>query len=128
MIRLDHVMVRTTDIQKSINFYETVFDMKLDAYDPHLEDGYNLAFMKCEVSGVKIELTENIGISDYETGDRWGHISFYVDNALEIMDKAKTLFNCKTRHRVHKSKDKEYIIGVVISTENIEIAVVQKVK
>ena len=127
MIRMDHVMVRTLDIQKSIAFYSEVFGMELESFDPHPEDSYDLAFMKDSESGMKIELTYNYAAEEYGHGDAFGHISFYTDHAEELLHKAFEDFGCTTRSRIHESTHgKKYIIGVVESLEGIEIAVVQK--
>lgn len=129
MIRLDHVMVRTNNLLESAAFYERVFGMLNESHDPHLEDGYELIFMKDIESGVKIELTYNVGKddpADYVLGDRWGHISFYVDDAIAIFERAAE-FGCEHRFHEHESSfGKKYIIGVVTSPEGIDIAVVQK--
>ena len=127
--RLDHVMVRTNDLDRSIQFYEQVFGMFLENRDPHPEDGYDLAFMKCPVSDMKIELTYNYDEPEYVVGNAWGHISFYVDGAMDKLRLADEFFGLETRHRIHESThDKKYIIGVIMSPEGIEIAVVEKLE
>ncbi len=127
MIRMDHVMVRTLDLQKSIAFYTEVFGMELESFDPHPENNYDLAFMKDIESGMKIELTYNYETESYGHGDAFGHISFYTDDAEKLLHQASVDFGCTTRSRIHESShDKKYIIGVVESLEGIEIAVVQK--
>ncbi len=50
-----HSMIRSYDVQKSMEFYTKLFDLKLD-YKADLED-CTLYYLKDEKSGEDIELT-----------------------------------------------------------------------
>jgi len=124
---MDHVMFRTPDIDKSVLFYETVFGMQVDSIDDHPSDNYKLVFMLEKNSGIKLEITYNYGVDiQEESGRAFGHVGFYVDNAIEMCDKSMLMGYHARYHRHKSSVGNSYIIGVIMSPEGLEIAVVEK--
>jgi lactoylglutathione lyase len=60
-MRLLHTMLRVTDLQKSLDFYQNVLDMKLLRQSENAEYKYTLAFLGYgdELDTTVIELTYN---------------------------------------------------------------------
>ncbi|MEL6092619.1 lactoylglutathione lyase [Plesiomonas shigelloides] len=81
-MRILHTMLRVGDMQRSIEFYTKVLDMKLLRTSDNEEYKYSLAFVGFgdESSGAVIELTYNWGVSEYEMGTAFGHIALGVDD------------------------------------------------
>lgn len=128
MIRFDHVMIRTRNLELSISFYEDVFGLRVESTEQN-SDGDVIAFMKCDESGVKIELNCNQKRKDTDPsiGNIWGHIAFYCDDATRICALAEEEYRCLSElTEVGATSGKKYLIGTIISPEGIEIGVVQK--
>lgn len=79
-MRFLHSMIRVYDVQKSIDFYSKLFELKLSK-KADLED-CTLYYLKDEVTGVEIELTDNFKKPEkpYSVGENFGHFAFEVDN------------------------------------------------
>lgn len=84
-----HSMIRAYDVQKSIDFYTKLFNLKLNR-KADLDDA-SLYYLKDEATGVEIELTENFEKPEnkYVTGEAFGHFAFEVDNFEEFSKKLK---------------------------------------
>lgn len=79
MAKAIHMMVRVLDLEKSIAFYQTAFDLNVaDRFD---FDGFTLVYLRNEETDFEVELTWNEGRDDaYQHGDAFGHIAFAVDD------------------------------------------------
>jgi lactoylglutathione lyase len=77
-----HTMIRTGDLDRSIDFYTTVLGMKLLRRKDYLEGKFTLAFVGYgdERENSVIELTYNWGVDRYELGNAFGHIAIEVDD------------------------------------------------
>ncbi len=86
-----HSMIRCFDIQKSMDFYTNLMGLKFDRKS-NLED-CTLYYLKDEISGCEIELTENFEKPEdkYVIGEAFGHFAFLSDNLDEFSKKAKKL-------------------------------------
>lgn len=127
MFKIDHIMLRTTNLQESIDFYSSLFGMTLDSLDDYPKNGYTLAFMKDESSGVLIELTYNYKVDRYDLGNTFDHIGLRGGDVMQTIKIADAL-GYKTRHKSHTtSENKKYILGFITSPEGINIALVEKV-
>ena len=86
-----HSMIRAYDVKKSIDFYTKLFGLKLSR-KADLEDS-SLYYLKDEISGVEIELTENFEKPEdkYVVGEAFGHFAFEVDDFEEFTKKVKEL-------------------------------------
>ena len=86
-----HVMLRVNDLDKSINFYQNIFDLKLLRKNDNQEYKYTLAFLGYgnEDSHTVIELTYNWGESNYQLGTAFGHLAFGVENIQDAVNKAR---------------------------------------
>ena len=79
MAKAIHMMVRVLDLDKSINFYKTAFD--LDVADRFDFDGFTLVYLRNPEVDFEVELTWNEGRTEpYDHGDAYGHIAFAVDD------------------------------------------------
>ena len=86
-----HSVIRPFDINKSMKFYTELLGLKL-SYKANLED-CTLYYLKDEVTGVEIELTENFEKPEnkYVNGEAFGHFAFEVDNFEEFTKKMNEL-------------------------------------
>ncbi len=79
MAKAIHMMVRVLDLEKSIAFYKTAFD--LDVADRFEFDGFTLVYLRNAEIDFEVELTWNQGRTEpYAHGDAYGHIAFAVDD------------------------------------------------
>jgi lactoylglutathione lyase len=81
-MRILHTMLRTGDLDRSIDFYTQILGMKLLRRQDYSEGKFTLAFVgygdeKCDSV---IELTYNWGVDKYEIGTGYGHIALEVDD------------------------------------------------
>jgi lactoylglutathione lyase len=81
-MRLLHTMLRTGDLDRSIDFYTQVLGMKLLRRKDYPEGKFTLAFIGYgeESDNTVIELTYNWGVDKYELGNSYGHIAIEVDD------------------------------------------------
>lgn len=91
--RMLHTMFRVGDLQKSIDFYTTVLNMRLLRTWDCPEDKYTLAFLGygTELEATVLELTYNYGESRYTHGSAFGHICIGVENVDAEVEKCKAL-------------------------------------
>jgi len=92
-MRLLHTMLRVGDLQKSLDFYQNVLDMKLLRQSENKEYKYSLAFLGYgdEVDTTVIELTYNWGTDSYDRGNAYGHIAIETDDIYATCEKIKSL-------------------------------------
>jgi lactoylglutathione lyase len=92
-MRLLHTMLRVGDLDRSIQFYTEVLGMHLLRRKDYPEGKFTLAFVGYgdEVDNTVIEFTYNWGVSEYETGNAFGHIAIEVDNVYEAAEKIRAL-------------------------------------
>ncbi len=81
-MRLLHTMLRTGDLDRSIDFYTQVLGMQLLRRKDYPEGKFTLAFIGYgeEKDNTVIELTYNWGVDTYELGTAYGHIAIEVDD------------------------------------------------
>ena len=79
MAKAIHSMIRVTDREKSVNFYEEAFDLSVaDTFD---FENFTLIYLSNEETEFEVELTVNKAQSGpYELGDGYGHIAFSVQD------------------------------------------------
>lgn len=87
-MRLLHTMLRTGDLDRSIDFYTQVLGMKLLRRKDYPEGKFTLAFIGYgeESDNTVIELTYNWGVEKYELGNAYGHIAIEVDDVYAACD------------------------------------------
>jgi lactoylglutathione lyase len=76
-------MIRTGNLDRSIDFYTTVLGMKLLRRNDYPEGKFTLAFLGYgdESKETAIELTYNWGVDSYDIGSGYGHIAIEVADA-----------------------------------------------
>jgi len=89
---LDHTMIRVSDLEQSLEWYET--NLEYEQKGRYEGDGFTIVYMGPEdmhEQGAMLELTHNEGEDDLKLGDAWGHIAVRVEDVeeayYELMDK-----------------------------------------
>ena len=79
MAKAIHTMIRALDLERSIDFYDKAFGLKVaDHFD---FDGFALVYLRNDENDFEIELTLNKGRSEpYTHGDGYGHVAVCVDD------------------------------------------------
>ena len=81
-MRLLHTMIRTGDLDRSLDFYTNVLGMRLLRRRDYPEGKFTLAFVGYgdESEHTAIELTHNWGVDKYDLGTGYGHVAIEVDD------------------------------------------------
>ncbi|ADE11579.1 lactoylglutathione lyase [Sideroxydans lithotrophicus] len=92
-MRILHTMIRTGDLERSIDFYTKVMGMKLLRQQDYPAGKFTLAFLGYgdESEQAAIELTYNWGVDHYDLGTGYGHIALEVDDVHAACDRIKQL-------------------------------------
>ena len=79
MAKAIHTMIRVLDLDRSIDFYDKAFGLKVaDHFD---FDGFALVYLRNDENDFEIELTLNKGESEpYTHGTGYGHVAVCVDD------------------------------------------------
>ena len=98
-MRILHTMLRVGDLQRSIDFYTQMLDMKLLRTTDRPEQKYSLAFVGYgnNPDHAELELTYNYGVNQYELGSAYGHIAIGVDDAAAACARIKSAGGSVTR-------------------------------
>jgi len=90
-MRILHTMLRTGNLERSIQFYTEVLGMKLLRQKEYPDGKFTLAFIGYgdERDNTVIELTYNWGVDSYELGGGFGHIAIEVDDVYKAADEIK---------------------------------------
>jgi lactoylglutathione lyase len=92
-MRILHTMLRVGDLNRSIDFYTRLLDMRLLRREDYPEGRFTLAFVgyQDEQDGAVMELTHNWDTEHYDLGTGFGHIAIEVDNIYETCNRVKQL-------------------------------------
>ncbi|MBI5040970.1 MAG: lactoylglutathione lyase [Gammaproteobacteria bacterium] len=90
-MRILHTMLRTGNLDRSIQFYTEILGMKLLRQKDYPDGKFTLAFIGYgdEHDNTVIELTYNWGVDSYELGGGFGHIAIEVDDVYKAADAIK---------------------------------------
>jgi len=90
-MRLLHTMIRTGNLERSIEFYTNVLGMKLLRQRDYPDGKFTLAFLGYgdESKETAIELTYNWGVEKYELGTGFGHLAIEVADAYAFCEEVK---------------------------------------
>jgi len=90
-MRILHTMLRTGDLDRSIQFYTEILGMKLLRRKDYPAGEFTLAFLGYgdESNHTVIELTYNWGVDRYEIGTGYGHIAIEVDDVYQATAEVK---------------------------------------
>jgi lactoylglutathione lyase len=86
-------MIRTGNLDRSVDFYTKVMGMKLLRKNDYPEGKFTLAFLGYgdESEQAALELTYNWGVDHYELGTAYGHVAIEVDDVYAACDEIKRL-------------------------------------
>ena len=79
--RIDHAMIRVSDLDKSLDFYTRILGMKILRKTDYPEGRFTNTFVGYhgEDQGPTLELTHNWDQKEpYQRGNAWGHIALKV--------------------------------------------------
>lgn len=90
-MRILHTMIRTGNLERSIEFYTNVLGMSLLRRHDYPEGKFTLAFVGYgeEINQSVIELTYNWGVDSYELGAAFGHIAIEVEDAKATCEQVR---------------------------------------
>lgn len=90
-MRMLHTMLRVGNLERSIQFYQNVLNMKLLRQHDFPEGKFSLAFVGYgdEKDHTVLELTYNYGTETYEKGNAYGHVAIEVDDAYQACELVK---------------------------------------
>lgn len=79
MAKAIHTMIRVLDLDRSIEFYDKAFGLKVaDHFD---FEGFALVYLRNDENDFEVELTLNKDRSEpYSHGDGYGHVAVCVDD------------------------------------------------
>ena len=81
-MRFLHTMLRVTNLERSIEFYTNVLNMRLLRQSENTQYSYTLAFLgyEDESDSTVLEQTYNWDTSTYEMGNAFGHLAIGCDD------------------------------------------------
>jgi lactoylglutathione lyase len=125
-MRILHTMIRTGDMDRSIDFYTKIFGMKLLRRHDYPEGKFTLAFVGYgdESEGAVIELTYNWGVTSYEQGTGFGHIAIEVEDAYKACADIKALGGVVSRE-AGPMKGGSTVIAFVTDPDGYKIELIQ---
>jgi lactoylglutathione lyase len=80
-------MIRVSDVEQSLAFYQDLLGLKLIRKKDVPQGEFSLYYLATEEGEPEIELTHNWGGGDYTSGDAFGHLAFSVENIYQLCDK-----------------------------------------
>lgn len=100
---LNHLLFSVSDLERSIDFYENVFDAKL------LVKGTNTAYF--DLNGIWLALNGEKNIARNEINQSYTHIAFTIDeeDVTEMYDKLKALNVTTLTGRPRNERDRKSI-------------------
>ena len=91
--RIDHTMLRVSDLDKTLDFYVRILGMKILRQNEYSEGRFTNTFIgyQGEDDGTTIELTYNWDQSEpYDRGNAWGHIALKVSDVYAASEYLKS--------------------------------------
>ncbi len=92
-MRFLHTMLRVVDLQKSVDFYTNVLDMRLLRQKDYPEGRFTLAFLSYgeESEVTALELTHNWDTDSYTHGDAFGHLAIGVSDLYATCERIRSM-------------------------------------
>lgn len=90
-MRILHTMLRVTDLERSLEFYTEILNMRLLRRSDYPEGKFTLAFVGYddESEQAVLELTHNWETDEYELGNAYGHIALSADDIYQTCEDIK---------------------------------------
>lgn len=89
-MRFAHTMIRVRDMDASLAFYRDTLGLEVVEHFELPGADATLAFLKDPATGMEIELTYNHDGRDYDLGDAFGHLAFFVKSVDEKYEELST--------------------------------------
>jgi lactoylglutathione lyase len=127
MSRFLHTMLRTGDLERSVEFYTKGFGMK-ELRRRDVPDGkYTLSFIGYgdEDSSTVIELTYNYGTASYDHGTAFGHLAIGVPDVYATTETLRGL-GAKVTREPGPVKFGTTVIAFVEDPDGYKIELVQR--
>jgi lactoylglutathione lyase len=126
-MRILHTMLRTGNLQRSIEFYTAVLGMKLLREKDYPDGKFTLAFVGYgeESEEAVIELTYNYGVDSYELGGGFGHIAIEVDDAYRAVEDVRQRGG-KVMREAGPMKHGTTVIAFVSDPDGYKIELIQR--
>jgi lactoylglutathione lyase len=126
-MRMLHTMIRTGDLDRSIDFYTNVLGMKVLRRRDYPDGKFTLAFVGYgdESDHTVIELTHNWGVDRYEMGTGYGHIAIEVDDVYAACEDVKRRGGTVTRE-AGPMKHGSTVIAFVADPDGYKIELIGK--
>ncbi len=90
--RIDHTMLRVSDLEKSLDFYVRILGMKILRQNEYPQGRFTNTFVGYhgEDDGTNLELTYNWDQTEpYNRGNAWGHIALKVSDVYAASEYLK---------------------------------------
>jgi len=122
-----HTMIRTGDLDRSLDFYTKVLGMKVLRRRDYPDGKFTLAFVGYgdESDHTVIELTYNWGVDRYEMGTGYGHIAIEVDDVYAACEDVKRRGGTVTRE-AGPMKHGSTVIAFVADPDGYKIELIGK--
>lgn len=126
-MRLLHTMIRTGNLDRSIDFYTNVLGMQLLRRKDYPDGKFTLAFVGYgdESEHTAIELTYNWDVASYDLGNGFGHIAIEVDDVYEACAEIKRRGGMVTRE-AGPMKGGSTVIAFVSDPDGYKIELIGK--
>ena len=126
-MRILHTMIRVGNLEKSLDFYQNIFDMKLLRKQDYPGGKFTLAFLGYgeEESNTVLELTYNWDTDQYDLGNGYGHLAIEVDNAAAACDRVRQLGGKVTREAGPKAHGTT-VIAFVEDPDGYKVELIEK--
>jgi lactoylglutathione lyase len=126
-MRILHTMLRTGNLERSIDFYTAVLGMKLLRQKDYPDGKFTLAFVGygAESDEAVIELTYNYGVETYDIGGGFGHIAIEVDDAYQAVEDVRARGG-KVLREAGPMKHGTTVIAFVSDPDGYKIELIQR--
>lgn len=123
-MRFLHVMLRVKDIEKSLRFYQELFELNL-THTIDLEDS-KLYFLSDEDGQTQIELTANFDVPQegYTNGTAFGHLAFGIDSFDKFSEKLKKM-NIEYLYEPFLMPEANSVIAFIKDPDGNEIEIIK---
>jgi lactoylglutathione lyase len=120
-------MLRVGDLQRSLDFYTQVLNMKLLRRKDYPDGRFTLAFVGYgdEAETAVLELTHNWDTPSYQLGNGYGHVAIEVDDAYKTCDEVSKRGGKVTR-AAGPMKHGTTVIAFVEDPDGYKIEFIQK--